>query len=105
MLRIDPAMCACICMIRELQWNGEPIPLEQRKAVIVNGQKIKTMAGMNIVFATDDPNININVERLNVAEKNVLAAKMEVVRISEGTATELVTATKKFRHSLKGLFR
>ncbi len=105
MLRIDPAMCACICMIRELQWNGEPIPLEQRKAVIVNGQKIKTQAGMNIVFATGDPNININVERLKVAEKNVLTAKMEVVRISESTATELVTATKKFRYSLKGLLR
>lgn len=105
MLRIDPAMCACICMIRELQWNGEKIPMEQRKAIIVNGQKMKTQTGMNIVFATEDPNININVERLKVAEKNVLTAKMEVVRISEGTATELITATKKFRHSIKGLFR
>ena len=71
----------------------------------MNGKKIKTQAGMNIVFATGDPNININVERLKVAEKNVLTAKMEVVRISESTATELVTATKKFRYSLKGLLR
>ncbi len=105
MLRIDPAMCSCICMIRELQWNGEQIPLKQRKAVIVNGQKIKTQAGMNVVFATDDPNININIERLKAADKNVLTAKMEVVRISESTATELVTAAKKFKYSLKGLYR
>ena len=105
MLRIDPAMCACICMIREMQWNGEEIPLKQRKAIIVNGQKIRTQLGMNVVFATDDPNININIERLKTAEKNVLTAKMEVVRISESTATELVTAAKKFKYSLKGLFR
>lgn len=105
MLRIDPAMCACICMIKELKWNGEEIPLRHRKAVIVNGQKIKTQMGMNVVFATDDPNINVNVERLQVMDKNVLSAKLEVVRISENVATELMASAKKFQYSLKGLFR
>jgi len=105
MLRIDPAMCSCICMIRELKWNGVEIPLKQRKAIIVNGQKIKTAEGMNIVFATDDPNINVNVERLQALDQNVLSARMEVVRISESVAMELMMSAKKFKYSLKGLFR
>lgn len=105
MLRIDPAMCSCICMIREMKWNGEQIPFKHRKAIIVNGQKIKTEIGLNVVFATSDPNINVNIERLKVEEENVLTAKLEVVKISESTAQELIAAAKKFRYSLAGLLK
>ena len=36
-LRLDPAMCACVCKIRELIMNGQPFPVQDKKIVTSNG--------------------------------------------------------------------
>lgn len=105
MLRIDPAMCSCLCMIREVKWNGTPIPLNRRKMIIVNGQKIRTDNGLNVLFETEDPNINVNLELLKKEESNLLQAKMEVVKLSSPMVQELAATVKKYRYSLADLLK
>ena len=100
MLRIDPAMCSCICMIREIKWNGTLIPLNLPKMIIVNGQKIKADKGLNVMFETEDPNININIEKLKKENSNLLQAKLEVIKLSAATIRELAPAMKKYWYSL-----
>ncbi len=105
MLRIDPAMYPCMCKIKELTFNGEAVKLDGRKTIIVNGQKVQGSEGLSIVFATEDPNININMEKLNVQKENILTAGIEVVRLPMNVAQELMVSSKKYKYSLPGLFR
>ncbi len=98
MLRIDPAMTSCVVKVLEMQFNGVPIPLDKRKMLYSNGRICKPaeeeMNGgaycPSIVFATDDPNINIGLGELERQEKNVLTAKMEVVRLPMSIAKDMV---------------
>lgn len=32
-LRLDPAMCACVCKIRELTMNGQPVPVQDKRSL------------------------------------------------------------------------
>ena len=44
--------------------------------------------GTSIAFATNDPNININLERLGRKASNKLSVEMEAVRIPQGIAQD-----------------
>ena len=44
-LRLDPAMCACVCKIRELTMNGQPVPVQDKKIVTTNGKILKSADG------------------------------------------------------------
>ena len=101
MLRIDPAMDSCVCRILEMTFNGERVPLEKRKMMIVNGRVAKGMdeeSGSycpSIVFPTTDPNININIAELNRKAANSLYVKMEVVRLPLSMAKDMAASVKK----------
>lgn len=69
MMRIDPAMDCGICNIMELRFNGEPVPLNTPKLLTVNGKQIKSRtedgsAYLTVIFPTQDPNISIDISRL-----------------------------------------
>ena len=93
-LRIDPSMDSCMVKILKMTFNGVQVPLENRKVLISNGKIIKNVQP-SIVFETTDPNINIDIQKLEVLETNVLYTKIEIVRISAPMATDMSKAVKK----------
>ena len=93
-LRIDPSMDSCMVKILEMTFNDIPIPLENRKLLISNGKIVKSVQP-SLIFATRDPNINIDIQKLEVLETNILYTKMEIVRISVPMATDMSQAVKR----------
>lgn len=96
MLRIDPCMNACICKIVSLSFNGKDVPVKKHGMVVVNGRKMKTEEGISILFATEDPNININIQKLQPAKENVLAVKLELAKLPLSIAQDMAKAVKRF---------
>lgn len=98
MLRIDPAMDSCMVKIREMTFNGVRVPLEKRKLLITNGKIAKPVEkGVyqpSIVFATADPNLNIDLNQLERQAENMLCARMEIVRIPQGMARDMEASVK-----------
>ena len=98
MLRIDPAMDACMVKLQSIVWNGEAVPVEKRKLLLTNGKLAKTEDGSgmpSIVFPTTDPNMNIDVSKLVREEKNILRVSMEIVRLPLAMAQDMAGAVKK----------
>ena len=101
MLRIDPAMDCCMVKILEMTLNGERVPLEKKKVLLVNGRLMKPADKDNeiyqpsMVFPTEDPNININMELLKRKSENILCTRMEIVRIPKKLAEDMAGAVKK----------
>ena len=97
-LRLDPAMCACVCKIRELTMNGQPVPVQEKKIVTANGKILKSADGAehpSLVFPTEDPNLTIRVEALDRRADNVLTVKMEIVQIPLAVAKDMAGAVRK----------
>lgn len=99
-LRIDPAFDSCMVKILEMTFNGEPVPLEKKKILLVNGRICKPdkqgeLYQPSIVFPTTDPNINIDLRLLDRKAENTLYARMEVVRIPLSMAQDMAGAVKK----------
>lgn len=101
MLRIDPALDSCMVRIEEMLWNGERVPLEKRKVLLVNGRiippsdKNAPVYCPSMVFPTTDPNINIHLELLNRQSKNILYTRMEVSRLPLKLAQDMAASVKK----------
>ena len=101
MLRIDPAGDSCMVKITEMLLNGERVPLEKKKVLLVNGRIVKpadkeaSVYQPSLVFPTTDPNININMEELNRLAENQLYARMEIVRIPLEIAKDMAANVKK----------
>lgn len=99
-LRIDPALCPCVCKLQELTFNGKEIPLQDKKIFVTNGKTLKAAEGdkgcPSVVFPTDDPNMNIRVEELSPAAENVLRVKMEVARLPMDIARDMAGAVKRW---------
>ena len=49
----------------------------------------------SIVFATEDPNINVNLERLERKEENVLRARLEIVRLPLQIARDMENRSRR----------
>ena len=97
-LRIDPAMCSCMCKVRELTLNGQPVPLQEKKVFFTNGKIVKSADGAEypgIVFPTEDPNMTVRVDALNRQADNSLSVKMEIVPIPLAMAQDMAGAVKK----------
>ena len=97
-LRLDPAMCACVCKIRELTMNGQPVPVQNKKIVTTNGKILKSADGAehpSVVFPTEDPNLTIRVDALDRKAENILTVKMEIVQIPLAVASDMAGAVKK----------
>lgn len=92
MLRIDPAMGTCMVKILEMTLNGEAVPMNKRKNILVNGKVAKPGT---FVFPTEDPNINIVMTELKRKAENTLHARMEIVRLSQAMAQDMAGAVKK----------
>lgn len=91
MIRIDPAFDSCAVKIEELTFNGESIPLN-KKHLLLNGKLAKPST---IIFPTEDPNINILIEKLPRNIENRLFVRMEVARLPLDIARELADSVKK----------
>ena len=92
MLRIDPAMGTCMVKILEMTLNGEAVPMNKRKNILVNGKVAKPGT---FVFPTEDPNINIVMTELKRKAENTLHTRMEIVRLSQAMAQDMAGAVKK----------
>ena len=100
MLRIDPAMDSVICCITGLSFNGEEVPLTTPKLIEINGRLIKTKeedGGMHLtaVFPTADPNIRIDIARLQLQAENLLKIRMETRRLAGQMAEDVVKAVRR----------
>ena len=101
MMRIDPAMDCGICNIMELRFNGEPVPLNTPKLLTVNGKQIKSRtedgsAYLTVIFPTQDPNISIDISRLQPGETNILYIRLEYRQIPLRMAEDVAQAIKKW---------
>ncbi len=86
LLRIDPSMDYCMVKIKKMEFNDEKVPFEKRKIMITNG---KLMGGSSVLFATNDPNINLKLENLERRAENKLTVEMEIVRIPREMAEDI----------------
>lgn len=91
-LRIDPAFDSCVVRIQEMTFNGEAVPFERRKVLIVNGRIAKPAT---LIFPTVDPNINVILSELDRKPENKLYARMEIVRVPAAMTREMANAVKR----------
>ena len=91
-LRIDPAFDSCVVRIQEMTFNGEAVPFERRKVLLVNGRIAKPAT---LIFPTVDPNINVILSELDRQPENTLYARMEIVRVPVSMTTEMANAVKR----------
>lgn len=91
LIRIDPAFDSCAVKIEKLTFNGEPIPLD-KKHLLLNGRIAKPST---IIFPTEDPNINILLEKLTRNPENSLFVRMEVAPLPLAIAREMADSVKK----------
>lgn len=93
-LRIDPAMDCCIVKLLDMTWNGLSMNRSIRRLLVINGRICEAAEGNGLlpsmVFATSDPNVNLRVDRLNRMEQNQLHVRMEITRIPETMARDMV---------------
>lgn len=92
MLRIDPAMGTCMVKILEMTLNGETVPMDKRKNILINGKVAKPGT---FIFPTEDPNINIVMTALKRSAENTLHTRMEIVRLSREMAQDMAGAVKR----------
>ncbi len=98
MLRIDPAFDSCVCRILEITINGQVISLSKKGLLLTNGKVLKNKeegCGLSVVFATKDPNINIDMKEQLPEKENLLQIKMEVVRVPLQIAKDMAGSVKK----------
>ena len=100
-LRIDPYMDCCVVKILEMTFNGLEVPLSNRKMWQTNGKVMKGTDAEtgryqpSIVFATEDPNLSLDITGLNPAGENVFTVRFEVVRLPLAMAQDMAGAVKK----------
>jgi len=100
-LRIDPALSSCVVKVLEMTFNGDAVPLEKKKVLSANGRIVRpsdknaVVYCPTIVFATDDPNISINLGGLKRQKENTMQARMEIVRLPMAVAQDLAEEKRK----------
>lgn len=99
-LRIDPALCPCVCKVQEMTFNGGAVPLQDKKVFVTNGKLMKSSEGdknsPSVVFPTEDPNMNLQVGELAPKAENILYVRMEVVRLPLAVAKDMAAAVKRW---------
>ena len=96
-LRIDPADHACLVEIEALLLNGEQIPLD-KKHILTNGKMIEPE---KYVFATSDPNMEIEVSRLSLKGENCLKMKLEVTLLPQHMGESIAKSMKERRRGCR----
>lgn len=102
MLRIDPALDSCVCKMLEMTFNGETVPLQDKKLVSINGKVAKATDKAtgrfipSLIFPTTDPNISLNIAGLAPKGENLLYVRMEVVRMPLAMAEDMAGSIKRW---------
>lgn len=91
--RIDPSMEPCVVKIEELTFNGQEVPVKNKKVFYTNGKPLKQT--QDFVFPAADPNLYVKVAALERQAKNTLHIKMQVVKLPEAVAEDIAAAVKK----------
>lgn len=99
-LRIDPAFYSCMVKIKDMALNGEAIPIGNKKVLFANGKVLKSAGkndgnGPSILFATDDPNIYVDISSLDRQGENEVSVCMDIVRMPMEMAKDMAGAVKK----------
>lgn len=99
MVRIDPAMDACVVKIKEITFNGTPVILINKKNLLINGRIArdgrKDGSIPSMIFPTKDPNINLVLDGMERRAENILYVKMEIAFLPLDIAEDLAAAAKK----------
>ncbi len=94
-LRIDPTDCPCLVKVETLLFNGEKIPVD-KEHILTNGKRVEPGS---YVFATLDPNMEIDLSGFFRQDKNSLSVRLEVValpmKMAESLAGNLAKDRKK----------
>jgi len=101
-MRIDPAMDCGICNIMELRFNGERVSFDTPRVLMVNGKQIKSRAEdgsarLTVIYPTDDPNISIDISRLQPKETNILYIRLEYRQVPLQMAEDVSRAIKRWQ--------
>lgn len=97
-VRIDPALCPCVCKVREFTFNGKPVSVNDKKRVSVNGRLLRPAEGSGdmpgVVFPTEDPNITLHLEGFERNAEDVVSLKLEVVKLPADLAKDMAASVK-----------
>lgn len=91
--RIDPSMEPCVVKIEELTFNGQEVPVKNKKVFYTNGKPLKQT--QDFVFPAADPNLYVKVAALERQAENTLHIKMQVAKLPEAVAEDIAAAVKK----------
>lgn len=91
--RIDPSMEPCVVKIEELTFNGQEVPIKNKKVFYTNGKSLKQT--QNFVFPAADPNLYVKVAALERQAENTLHIKMQVAKLPAAVAEDIAAAAKK----------
>lgn len=98
-VRIDPALCPCVCKVREFTFNGKPVSVSDKKRVGVNGRLLRPAEGSGdmpgVVFPTEDPNMTLHLEGFERNAEDVVTLKLEVVKLPADLAKDMAASVKK----------
>lgn len=91
-LRLDPAMQPCVLYHVQITVNGEPVKTEP------NGIYVDETT---LLFTTEDPNLTVELEGMDLLEQNVLTMTAEVEWLTKRTAACFEKMSqKKTKHTL-----
>lgn len=91
--RIDPSMEPCVVKIEELTFNGQEVPIKNKKVFYTNGKPLKQ--SQDFVFPAADPNLYVRVAALERQAENTLHIKMQVAKLPAAVAEDIAAAAKK----------
>ena len=98
-VRVDPAECSCIIRMRSAHLSGKELDLSDKAVLAMNGWELTGKGEKTPVFFfhTNDPNINIRLEKENAEAGEILELEFEINRMPEETAAALDSNLKR-RH-------
>ena len=98
-IRIDPAETSCMVRMLAARLNEEELPLSEPAYLAMNGWELSKKKEANPVFFfhTNDPNINIRLEKVEHSGNELLEVEFEIERLSEETASVLEANLKRRR--------
>ena len=84
LLRIDPGFLPCAVRVQEMTFNGKDILEDWSSILSANGRIMMPVEQRNgrgcpvIVLPTEDPNVNVDLRRLERRKSNILWVRMEM---------------------------
>ena len=98
-VRVDPAECSCIIRMKAARLAGKELDLADKAVLAMNGWELSGKGEKMPVFFfhTNDPNINIRLEKEDGEAGEMPELEFEISRLPEETAAALDSNLKR-RH-------